>query len=204
MQPHAFELVSMGTQNHDSRLSKAILSHDSNLVTNLRHHAGKPQWNATGRLRACLDGSHDWQPEPRFVSGYHFFPPRGRAAVECTRTPSSLHQWWRRLETRTTIRIWLPICATTRTSRSGMQRHAFELVSMVATIGNQNAAILATRLWLPICATTRTSRLGMQPHAFELASMVATIGNQNHDSHLVANLSHHADEPPWNAPARLR
>jgi len=85
-----------------------------------------------------------------------------------------------------------------------MQRHAFELVSMVATIGNQNAAILATRLWLPICATTRTSRLGMQPHAFELASMVATIGNQNHDSHLVANLSHHADEPPWNAPARLR
>jgi len=36
------------------------------------------------------------------------------------------------------FRIWLPIFATTRTSRCGMQPHAFELASMVTTIGNQN------------------------------------------------------------------
>ena len=106
----------------------------------------------------------------KFASSYQFTPPRWRAAVECNRTPSSSSRW------------------APRTMIHGYRKQFY----------------LTIRIWLPICATTRASRSGTQPDAFELVSMVATIGNQNHDSYLVTIFFHHADEPQWNATARLR
>ena len=89
MQPHAFELASMvatiGNQNSmvatigDQNSMVAAIGiwlpivlpfgqadMESNPVARFVsscqfcHHAGKPLWNATARLRARLDGSNDW------------------------------------------------------------------------------------------------------------------------------------------------
>jgi len=56
MQPHAFELVSM--------VATIGNQHEFTLPPRLR-----PSWNATARLRACLDGGRDRQPEPASNSG---------------------------------------------------------------------------------------------------------------------------------------
>ena len=66
--------------------------------------------------------------------------------------------------------------------------HAFELASMVATIGHQIARpspivlLFATGYQLCYHADKPTWKADLM-----------------HDPNLVANLGHHADKPPWNA-----
>ena len=137
-------------------------AHDPNLVTSLRHHADEPTWNATRHafelasmvatigyqkgtlptylpptIRACPNRGNDWQPEPSPI-----VLPFGQADMESdpTHNPSLVANLRHHADKPT----WNAI------------RHAFELVSMVASIGYQKRT-LPTYLPPPIRA--RPNRL---------------------------------------------